>query len=325
MKPFLNDRLTEVLKGAQRVFLCTHISPDGDAVGSLLALKLLLEGMGKTVAACCADPVPKQYRLLPGAADVIVPDQAAGSFDASLSVDAADEKRLGNAFAVWQQAPVRLQIDHHGTNPLFADENEVDAVAPAAGCIVARLIRRLDQSLTPEIATCLYAAISTDTGNFSYPNVDTETFEIMADLRSTGFDFGFWARQLHLMREPEYLGMLARALSTLTFSHDGKVTTMQVGPRDYAEVGALPEHCENIVNYGMYIPGVALCCFVNGTAENVTKFSIRALPPYSAQNVAVRLGGGGHVAAAGATVKLPVDQAIPGLMQAIDEEMDSHS
>ena len=325
MKPFLNNRIPELLKNANRVFLCTHIAPDGDAIGSLLALKRMLEGMGKSVTACCADPVPRRFCDLPGAADVVLPEQVTGSFDLALSVDATDEKRVGDAIGIFRAAPVRVQIDHHKGNPLFADENEVDADAPAAGCIVARLIRALEQPLTAEIAACLYAAISTDTGNFCYPNVDAECFEIMSALRATDFDFGSWARQLHLMREPEYLGMLAQALATLTYSHGGQVTTMIVGPKDYAMAGAKPEHSENIVNYGLYIPGVQLCCFVNGTEDRVTKLSIRSLPPYSARRVAARLGGGGHEVAAGATLKLPVDEVLPLLNQAIDEEMNSQS
>ena len=118
---------------------------------------------------------------------------------------------------------------------------------------------------------------------------------------------------------------VARALATLNYSHGGKVTTMTVGPKDYATAGAKPEHSENIVNYGMYIPGVQLCCFVNSTEDRVTKLSIRSLPPYSARRVAARLGGGGHEVAAGATLKLPVDEVLPLLNQAIDEEMNSQS
>ena len=325
MKPFLNERLIEALRKADRVFLCTHIAPDGDAIGSLLAAKLLLEGMGKTVVTCCADPVPKQYLPLPGAQEIVKPDQVTGEFDAAMSLDAADFQRIGASAGVYERTPVRLQIDHHGTNPRFADENEIDAEAPAVGVIVVRLYKALGQPLTKEAAACLYAAISTDTGNFSFPSVNSETFEVMTELMKTVFDLGFWARQLHLMREREYLGMLSRALSRLTFLYDGKVSITTVLPQDYADVGAKLEHADNIVNYGMYIPGVSLSCFVNSTGESVTKFSFRALPPYSAQKVALKLGGGGHEAAAGATLNLPYEQAVAAAMEAIDEEMNRHS
>ena len=325
MKPFLNERLIRHLKDARRIFLCTHISPDGDAIGSMLAAKLLLEGMGKAVTACCADPVPAAYAILPGANEVLTPGAVSGGFDAAMSLDAADLARIGASVNIFQAAPVRLQIDHHGTNPAYADENEIDADAPAAGCIVMRLIRALGQSVTSEIAVCLYTAISTDTGNFSFQNTDPEAFEIMSELMKTGFDLPFWARHLHLMKSPEHLRMLSCALSRLTFLHEGRLTVMSVLPQDYAQAGARPEHSENIVNYGMYIPGVRFCCFANSMGESVTKFSLRAMPPYSAQRVAVRLGGGGHEAAAGVTLKLPAEQAIAAALDAINEEMEKSS
>ena len=325
MKPFLNQRLTEQLKQADRVFLCTHISPDGDAIGSLLALRLLLTGMGKAVTACCPDPVPKALRPLPGATDVVTPDQVSGPFDAALSVDAADRGRIGSSIAIYDGAPVRLQIDHHGTNPLYADENEVDGDAAAAGCVVMRLLRALGQPLTKDIAACLYTAISTDTGNFSFPNTNAEVFEIMGELMETGFDLAFWARQNHLMRERGHLGLLSRALSRLEYLYDGQVTVTTLLPRDYTEADALPEHSDSIVNYGLYIPGVRLTCFINSQTDQVTKLSFRALPPYSARRVALALGGGGHEAAAATTLRLPVPEARAAALQAIDEEMKCHS
>ena len=325
MKPFLNNRLIEALKAADSIFLCTHIAPDGDAIGSLLATKLLLEGMGKTVTACCADPVPKQFLPLPDAAEILKPDEADKDFDLAMSLDAADLARVGACMQIYERAPVRLQLDHHGTNPAYADENEIDPGAAATGSIIVRLMTALDQLLTKEIAACLYTAISTDTGNFCYPNADSEAFEIMAELIATGFDFGYFARQLHLLREAPWLGMLSRALSRMAFMYDGKVTMMTVVPQDYVDMNALPEHTNNLINYGMYIPGVVLCCFVNSQNDEVTKVSFRALPPYSARRVAVRLGGGGHEAAAGVTLKLPLDKAVEQVMKSIDEEMNSHS
>ncbi|MBQ4434601.1 MAG: DHH family phosphoesterase [Clostridia bacterium] len=325
MKPFLNNRILEALKAADSIFLCTHIAPDGDAIGSLLATRLLLEGMGKKVAACCADSVPKRFLSLPGAAGIVKPEQVFADFDLAMSLDAADMSRIGACAQIYAKAPVRLQLDHHGTNPAYADENEIDSGAAATGSIIFRMLKALGQPLTKDMAACLYTAISTDTGNFSYTNADPEAFEIMAELVATGFDFGSCARQFHLMREAPWLGMLSRALSRLTFLYNGKVTMMTVVPQDYAEMNALPEHSDNLINYGMYIPGVVLCCFVNSQNDEVTKVSFRALPPYSARRVAVRLGGGGHEAAAGVTLKLPLDKAVEQVMKSIDEEMNSHS
>ena len=322
MKSFRNERLIEALRRSRSVFLCTHIAPDGDAIGSLLAMKQLLEDMGKTVTACCADPVPLALQPLNGAQQVVLPAGVVGDFDTALSLDAADLRRIGACADIYQRAPVRLQLDHHGTNPGFAQENEIDPAAAATGCIVMRLVEAMRLPLTQETAACLYAAISTDTGNFCFSNADAEVFEIMARLVATGFDLSFWARQLQLLREKGHLGLLSRALSRLTWLHGGKATVTTILPQDYADVGALPEHSENIVNYGLYIPGVSMTCFVNGRDAETTKLSFRALPPYSAQRAALRLGGGGHEAAAGATLRLPVEQAMPLVLEAIRREME---
>ena len=325
MKTFQNQQLIEALKAAQRIFLCTHVAPDGDAIGCLLAAKFILEGMGKSVVVCDADPVPLDFRILPGAGEIIRPDQVTGEFDTAMSLDAADFERIGASGPIFAKAPVRLQVDHHGTNPGYAMHNEVDADAPAAGCIVFRMLKALGQPLTESIAACLYTAISMDTGNFNFPSVDAETFEIMAELMKTGFDMSGYARQLHMMRQTEYLGMLSRALGRLQFLYDGKVTMMGVYPEDFAAVHALPEHSDGIVNYGLYIPGVRLTCFVNSQQADLTRFSFRALAPYSAQRIAVALGGGGHEAAAGATVYLPAREATEKALAAIDEEMKRHA
>ena len=169
MKVFQNQQLTEALKAGKRIFLATHVAPDGDAIGSLLAAKHILEGMGKTVVACDADPIPMDFTILPGADSIVKPDQVTGDFDVAMSLDAADFERIGASGAIYEKAPVRLQIDHHGTNPGFAMYNELDADAPAAGCIVFRLLKALGQPLTKDIAACLYTAISMDTGNSTSP------------------------------------------------------------------------------------------------------------------------------------------------------------
>ena len=148
MKSFQNQELLSALKGANSLFLCTHIMPDGDAIGSMLAAGLILEKLGKRVALSCADEVPARYRFLPGADRIVPPDGLdPASFDAALSLDAADGDRVGACAGICRQIPLTLQVDHHGTNPLYAALNEVDASAPAVGVIVARMAQSLSVPL----------------------------------------------------------------------------------------------------------------------------------------------------------------------------------
>ena len=326
MKRFQNEALLSALKGANSVFLCTHIAPDGDAIGSMLAAGRTLRRMGKQAVMCCADSIPEKFLFLPGAREIRKPEGLdPDAFDLAFSLDAADLGRIGRCAEVYERIPLRIQIDHHGTNPAYADQNEIDAAAAAAGCIVMRLLRALDIPVDRETAECLYTAISTDTGNFCFSCADREVFEIMAELLDAGIELAPLARQLHLMREKEYLGLLGRALGSMRFLMDGQVTVTKLTPEDYAAVQARPEHADGIVNYWLYIPGVRITCFADGRLPGETKLSLRAMPPYSAADIAVRLGGGGHVAAAGCRVEKPLDEAIELVLQAIREEMERHS
>ena len=326
MKSFQNQELLSALKGANSLFLCTHIMPDGDAIGSILAAGLILEKLGKRVVLSCADEVPARYRFLPGADRIVPPDGLdPASFDAALSLDAADGDRVGACAGICRQIPLTLQVDHHGTNPLYAALNEVDASAPAAGVIVARMAQALSVPLDRDIAVCLYTAISTDTGNFCFSGVDGETFEIMGRLMDTGMDIVAPARQVHLMRSREYLGLLGRALEGMTFLFGGQATLTRVSARDFADFNALPEHSDGIVNYGLYIPGISLTVFMDAHLPDQTKFSIRSIAPVSAQNIAKALGGGGHIAAAGCTMNIPADRALPLMLAEMEKELKRHA
>ena len=326
MKPFVNQELLSALKSANSLFLCTHILPDGDAIGSILAAGQILMAMGKRVVMACAEDVPRRFRDLPLADRIVKP---AGldpkDFDTALSLDCSDKERSGACAAVYEQIPVRLQVDHHGTNPQYAVHNEVDPEAPAAGVLVARMAEGLGVPLTKDIAVCLYTAISTDTGNFCFSGVNAETFEIMQRLMETGMDIVAPARVIHLTREKEFLGLLSRALSKMQFLFDGTVTLTRIDEKDFADYHALPEHCDGIVNYGLYIPGIRLTVFMDAHQPDQTKFSIRSIRPVSAQNIAVALGGGGHVMAAGCTMKLPANQALPLMLAEMEKEIRAHS
>lgn len=201
MKAFENEALLAAVKNANSFLLCTHISPDGDAIGSTLALGLLLESMGKKVTVSCADPVPFRLHFLSDWEWFCRPEDLEGlKFDAAIAVDAADMGRMGGCQRFFSKAPVRLQIDHHGTNPLYAMENEVDATASAAGCIVWRFAKTMGLEITRQIAECLYTAISSDTGNFCFENTNAECFECAAELVRCGLNINETARPLHLLR-----------------------------------------------------------------------------------------------------------------------------
>ena len=177
LKGISEPELLRALDSAGRVLILGHISPDGDCVGSMLALGAILKKRGKTVSLCLQDPVPANLRFLPGADRILPPGQLEGErFDLGVAVDCADEGRMGEAARLFRLCPATAQIDHHATNPLYAGVNEVDGKASCAGCMIWRLMGEYHMEPDDMIAECLYSAISTDTGRFCFSCTDEETF-----------------------------------------------------------------------------------------------------------------------------------------------------
>lgn len=321
-----NIEYAEILRligQAERVLLCTHLAPDGDALGSMLALGSLVKRMGKQVTMICHDPVPGYLVFLPGQQAIKLPAQAAQEhFDLAISVDASDAERLGDSHALFAKCPVTIQMDHHQTNTRFAQHNLVMAQVPASGSVVFPLFEAAGLPITREEAIYLYTAISTDTGNFCFGHISDVTFEQVAATMRAGLPLVETARQLHLMREKEQVLMLGRALNSLKFFMDGRLSGMEITQQDYLDCGATDEHTDKIVNHGLYIPGVQMCYLANETQDGI-KFSLRSIAPYRVSDIAFRLGGGGHAQAAGCTIHKPLAEAVQIVRHAMESELSS--
>lgn len=303
----LCKEMLSALQSANSILLCTHIFPDGDAIGSTLAMALALEGLGKQVTLACRDRVPESLLFLPGACRFVQPAQLAGrTFDAALAIDAADESRLGDCFPAFSRAPVRLQIDHHDTNPGYAQLNLVDGAACASGCVLMRVLDDMNLPITCDMALCLYAAISTDTGNFCFANTNAEAFACMEKLMQAGLNIHAAARPLHLLRQEPHVRLLSRALGSLHLFAGGCCAGMRLSHQDYVDCGATAEHTDKIVNYALELPGVQMAYLADERETGFTKASLRALPPYDVAQIARLFGGGGHVLAAGLRCDLPL-------------------
>ena len=310
--------MLSALHNANSILLCTHAQPDGDAIGSTLAMGLGLRALGKQVTLLDEDPVPGQMRFLPGADGFVQPDAVAGkAFDAALALDTATVELLGSCKAAFFTAPVTLLMDHHPDNPRYAVCSVVDGGASAAGCLVYRCLRALNVPITKEIAVCLYCAVSTDTGNFRFQNTNAEAFSIMADLMEAGLDLPAAARPLHQLREEPHARLLGRALDSLKIFAGGRCACMRLTRADYQAARALPEHNTNIVNYALDIPGVEMAFLAEEREDGQVKASLRALPPWNVAEIAKAFGGGGHRLAAG----LRLSGTLESLCRELEEKM----
>ena len=320
------EQLALLIRDAHTIALCSHINPDGDTIGSALALKQGLTAFGKQVDVYCADHVPDNLLMLPGAKDYLAPDAAPGKrYDLLLCVDISDTGRMGKCQCLLNQAEHTAQIDHHGTNPSYAQVNDVDPTASATGLLAKELLDMLGIAITREISVCLYTAISTDTGNFAFSCTTSEAFRVMGELMDAGLPLAEMNRKLFMQKSKAQLLLLSRALSSVRFCHNDQITSMSLTLKDFEECGAKQEHADTVVNYGIVPSGVRMCMLARETEDGRVKVSLRALEPDRVDGIASSFGGGGHAQASGCTLDCPLEEAVQRVVHAMISSLDEET
>lgn len=307
--------IAQWLKENDDIAIITHIMPDGDALGSPLALMHALKDMGKRAFVCDRDEVPGYLRMLPGWETVVMPDALPYPPKAVIAIDCADEGRMGTAGSLMQGDLPKAVIDHHETNKTEIVPALVDGESSASGVLVLDVIRELGAEITKEIALCLYAAISTDTGNFSFSNTTPEALQAVAECLKAGIDVSDMSYQLFRKKTQGRTKLLGRALNGIEYLEDGQIALIRLRRADFAECGAADSDTEGIVNFGIDTAGAEVAILA---VERVgsTKFSLRTRERVSASQVAATMGGGGHARAAGVTLQLPLNEAVEQVLAA---------
>lgn len=296
--------------------LIMHVSPDGDSIGSACALRLALMAMGKRVQAVCDGDVPRIYRFLEGAEDIIKPN-AARVTSAAIAVDCADEGRMGAADEIFAQAKHTANIDHHVTNTMFAQHNAVEEHAAAAAEVVKKLIEQLDADFGANIATCLFCGLVTDTGNFAYSNTTPDTLFAAGELLQRGADNALINRAVYRSAPVSKRRMLGLGLIKAEYLHGGKVAVCKLTRADFDRFNARDEDCEGIIDNLRDVENVEIAMLIREKEPNVYKVSMRAKEYANVCAVAERYGGGGHRLAAGCTVRGELDALAAELTEAL--------
>lgn len=301
------DQIEQVLQHITegRHFLVTsHTRPDGDAIGSTLALAQILRKMGKKAEIILGDSVPIIYRPLPHAETIIHASHVNGNFDAAiiLECDSVLRTRLQGL-----EEHFLINIDHHETSKPFADVNWIDPSACAVAEMVFRLALAAGVKITPEIATCLYTAVLTDTGAFCFSPTSACTFELAKVLVEHGADPARIAQNVYFSSPTSKMRLLGAALSNL--HREGVVTWMTVTRQDMDRCGALEEDCEGLVNYALGIAGVEVAVFFRETVGDRVRISIRSKGAVDVAAIAQKFGGGGHECASGFSLAGPLEAA----------------
>ena len=308
------------LKEHTDFLLVAHVAPDGDTLGSCLALQRLLAQLGKRARVISDDPVPHLYAFLPGAADVL-PGSAAVDAEAYVAVDCADAGRAGT---IWQRVGERpsLCIDHHITNPAFATVNHIEDCA-ATGELITLLYDAFGQPINPEVGACLYTAIATDTGNFAYSSVTPRTFALMGKVMESGFDLPECNRLIYRNQRLQKLRMTARTVENAKLYRDGQVIVATLSKAETEAVDGLKADAEGIIDSLRDVETVVAACFLREEGENEVKVSLRSKARVDCAALARAMGGGGHIRAAGVTLYVSLEQAeeqvTAALLAAFDE------
>lgn len=302
------------------IALISHIMPDGDTIGSALALSMHLRSAGKTVALYCEQPVPPAYRFLSGWEAFRQPgawDPEKERYPLVIAVDCSDLERLGTCLPIYEAAERTVNIDHHISNEQYADMNIVDGTAAAVGELIYSLIRASNGAIDKPMAEALYTAISLDTGNFSYSNTTSSTHHIAAELVGLGIDV--YAINTILFRTHS-LGrtrLLALVLDTLTMYRDGTVAALTATDDMIEQSGADESETEGMINFAREIDTVEVGILFRVRAGGKVKVSFRSKEYVDVSRLAQSFGGGGHTRASGCTIEGTLEEARTQVLDAL--------
>jgi phosphoesterase RecJ-like protein len=312
------SEIGRVLRENQRFAVMSHVRPDGDALGSQLALALSLKQLGKDVRVWNEDGMLEKYSFVARSELITKPPAAPEDVDVAVALDTAIQNRLGIAFQSVRSAKVWINIDHHPSNPGYGDLVYIDPTAPATGQILYELIKDQQLPLDSEIAENLYVAISTDTGSFQYPNTTARTFEIAAELVRAGADVGRLSRELYENYPRRRIELLRELLRTIRFEGDGRIASFSLSSKTAKDLGVLPEDNEGLIDHLRAIQGVIVAVFFEELADGKVRVSMRSKDEtVDVCAICQKFGGGGHTLAAGARVKGTLEEVEKKVLEAI--------
>jgi bifunctional oligoribonuclease and PAP phosphatase NrnA len=293
-----------VLREHNKFAVLSHVRPDGDALGSTLALALSLKGLGKEVRAWNEEGMLEKYNFLAQAELLTQPPSEPEDFDVVVALDTAVQNRLGTTTSAVRHAKLWINIDHHPSNPRYGDLVYIDPTAPATGQILFEFLTNQNFPITPEIAENLYAAISTDTGSFQYPNTTVRTFEIAAELVRCGVEVGRISQLLYENFPRRRIELLRELLGTMQFGCDRKLAWFSLSKAAALALGVIPEDNEGLIDHLRAIRDVIVAIFFEELPDGKVRVSMRSKNEVvDVCAICTQFGGGGHVLAAGARVR----------------------
>jgi phosphoesterase RecJ-like protein len=314
-----------VISANQSFLLMSHVRPDGDAIGSQIALGFSLMAMGKQVYLVNEDGVPESLEFLKGSEKVTLPPKDALEVDVAIALDTATKSRLGDgSLHAASKAKVWLNIDHHLSNPAYGDINLIDARKPATGQIVYELIKALDYPIPNETRDAIYVAVSTDTGSFQYGSARADTYELGADLIQRGLDVGKINADTYDNHPYRRLELIRALLNTLQISEDGQLAYWELLDKTRVDLALQSDDSEGLIDMIRSVKGVRIAVFFEELPDGKIRVSMRSKDSgVNVCNVAMEFGGGGHALAAGIRMVGPLADAKLKVLAALKQLLAS--
>ena len=325
----LSESLLDIIRKTDNCVLATHINPDGDALGSLLALADILESMGKRVFRYLDQPISPLYGFLPDC-DLVETDmeklaafiREAGDNILGISLDCGDRQRLGHNGPELLRIKPFLVIDHHKGNNGFGDLSWIDSNRSSTGEMIFDMAVAMGLTISEKAAVALFAAIVTDTGSFRYESTSAHTFDVARQLVELGVQPDQISRSIYDNFTAERLQLMQMVLATMELYHDGRIAFINVSREMLDQTGCTLEDTENFINLPRAVTTVEVAVFLKETSEGMVSVSMRAKDTCDVAEIAARFGGGGHRNAAGFRVSVvTLDEVGDRLLPVIWQEL----
>ncbi|MBC7979413.1 MAG: bifunctional oligoribonuclease/PAP phosphatase NrnA [Armatimonadetes bacterium] len=330
----MNDFDKEILRGKfvevgdaisrhESFVIMSHVRPDGDAIGSQLALGFSLLAMGKTVYLINEDGVPESLEFLKGSEKVTRPPGEPFDVEVAIALDTAAKPRLGEgALHASGRAKLWINIDHHLSNPGYGDLNVIDATSPATGQILYELIMALDLPFLEETRDAIYVAVSTDTGSFQYGSTTAKTYEMAADLVRRGLEVGRINAETYDSHPYRRLELMCALLNTLEISKNGMLAHWELRDETRVRLKLMPDDSEGLIDLIRGVRGVLVAVFFEELEGGKIRVSMRSKDKgVNVCEVAQQFGGGGHALAAGIRTAGPIEAVKVKVLAALDEAL----
>ncbi len=317
-------KLVEAVKKSKNIAILSHVGPDGDTLGSMLALAAMIEqeNTNKNVQRLIVGKVPDVYKFLPDVESVVTVDnpQILGSYDLVITSDCAAIDRLGESIEIFRNAKLTANVDHHVSNNNFADINIVDPKASATGEVVFHIAKALGLKIKKEVAINLYTAILTDTGGFKFENTRPETFEVAAALMRAGVNPGYVFKKCYESKPIAMVKLQAHCVDNAIFEKKGKIAYTLISRKMLQDFSATDDHTDGVSEALRQISTVEVSMVFKETVKGNSKVSFRSNKADVCE-IARFFGGGGHKLAAGCTIEKNIEDAAKEVLPIVEKQI----